>query len=1016
MANNEDDIDIGITVRDNGGGAVVDAMRAKLASYRAELKNLSDFEAEFGGTSGAGLASSLQVIDGEVNDVVAAFTKMARAIDITDEAAVKAYRAESQALVAYIEEIDGAQVAINQLGLALVDLAQKQRQAGSAASAGGGAVPAATLSEAAPALAASAQSTAVVDAEVQKLATDVNVAIGAFVRMGQLVDTTSREAVLAFRAEGDALASNLVSMGATDAELNRIGSTIGRVEQQFGAYTAAVATNSVEVERMPLGARRGANAIATLTFGLAAGSTSARTMAISLGSMISAMAAFSDSARVAAAATGIGALVTVLSVVIGLFYDLNHETDKAKDTLGDLGSLSAKQLKILHETNEANLALAQNQAAAAARQVEAEAQSLNPIENVIAAFHTKRARDTQKHYEDLVKLRENLTKSMVEAETKEAKALEEEGRKSQEKANQLSADRLRGPLAARRLAADQELADSLRTLEKETGAEKDKDAAAEGYRRQHAERILALDREEADHRRQLFERLQNDRLTAEAKLEDDTFQVQRASAERKYAAELESIKKDRDLNDAQRVQAGKLAEQAYTASLLDIEKERADRIREIREEAQGKLDAISGSDVNEAKIRAGYKKQIDVLNAAIASTATTDAEKAAARSGLALINALIPEEIAKARLEQIDKDISKTLSSEEQEITRTNALLQAHAITDQQAREKILDAMIKQRDTVAASIPLLQAQADLIPGNEEAIAKVEALKTKLLELNLSIMQVSDEFYKLKEAGIEASQNAIAALLEKIPSELLNQSTAQNNINAIRVHLASAQAELNDLMKGPQNVATTQRMTQLRAEIQGVNIDLGNAKKELVTWQSLFLDAARSIISALFQVEARMFAVYLVQQSLRLFGGGGGSGAGSALQIAGDVAGGVFAAGGGLIRGPGSSTSDSIPARLSDGEYVVRAAAVRSLGVGFLDAVNSAGSMPTAGGRSRAGGYAAGGLVAASEAQGAPSFHHLTVGMEDGLVTRHLESSEGNRVLLKWAENNSSKLRSLLGGR
>jgi hypothetical protein len=33
---------------------------------------------------------------------------------------------------------------------------------------------------------------------------------------------------------------------------------------------------------------------------------------------------------------------------------------------------------------------------------------------------------------------------------------------------------------------------------------------------------------------------------------------------------------------------------------------------------------------------------------------------------------------------------------------------------------------------------------------------------------------------------------------------------------------------------------------------------------------------------------------------------------------------VHAATGGLIRGPGTSTSDSIPARLSDGEFVVRA--------------------------------------------------------------------------------------------
>lgn len=49
--------------------------------------------------------------------------------------------------------------------------------------------------------------------------------------------------------------------------------------------------------------------------------------------------------------------------------------------------------------------------------------------------------------------------------------------------------------------------------------------------------------------------------------------------------------------------------------------------------------------------------------------------------------------------------------------------------------------------------------------------------------------------------------------------------------------------------------------------------------------------------------------------------------------------GLYQAGGGFISGPGSSTSDSIPAMLSDGEYVMRAAAVKKFGVGFMDAVN-----------------------------------------------------------------------------
>lgn len=46
--------------------------------------------------------------------------------------------------------------------------------------------------------------------------------------------------------------------------------------------------------------------------------------------------------------------------------------------------------------------------------------------------------------------------------------------------------------------------------------------------------------------------------------------------------------------------------------------------------------------------------------------------------------------------------------------------------------------------------------------------------------------------------------------------------------------------------------------------------------------------------------------------------------------------------GGEVEGPGTSTSDSIPAMLSDGEYVINAAAVKKVGTDFLDKINKMG--------------------------------------------------------------------------
>lgn len=59
-----------------------------------------------------------------------------------------------------------------------------------------------------------------------------------------------------------------------------------------------------------------------------------------------------------------------------------------------------------------------------------------------------------------------------------------------------------------------------------------------------------------------------------------------------------------------------------------------------------------------------------------------------------------------------------------------------------------------------------------------------------------------------------------------------------------------------------------------------------------------------------------------------------------IRVAGvNSVGGITRASGGPVYGPGTSTSDSIPARLSDGEYVIRASSVRKYGMGMFDALN-----------------------------------------------------------------------------
>nr|WP_083196160.1 phage tail length tape measure family protein [Pseudomonas sp. AU12215] len=77
----------------------------------------------------------------------------------------------------------------------------------------------------------------------------------------------------------------------------------------------------------------------------------------------------------------------------------------------------------------------------------------------------------------------------------------------------------------------------------------------------------------------------------------------------------------------------------------------------------------------------------------------------------------------------------------------------------------------------------------------------------------------------------------------------------------------------------------------------------------------------------------------------LFSGGGAAGGGSLFSsiLGGAGAAAVAAATGGHVRGPGTETSDSIPALLSDNEFVTRAAVVRQPGaLGFLHDFNAYG--------------------------------------------------------------------------
>ena len=121
-------------------------------------------------------------------------------------------------------------------------------------------------------------------------------------------------------------------------------------------------------------------------------------------------------------------------------------------------------------------------------------------------------------------------------------------------------------------------------------------------------------------------------------------------------------------------------------------------------------------------------------------------------------------------------------------------------------------------------------------------------------------------------------------------------------------------------------------------------DFSGAITDWITGAQSFGDAMKNILQQLISqlIQAAIYATIVAACT----GGGGGF----AARWKGAFGKGL--ATGGSVDGPGTGTSDSVPAMLSNGEYVLNAQAVDRLGVPFLNGLNT--------GRLR--GFASGGLV------------------------------------------------------
>ncbi|WP_314945925.1 hypothetical protein [Bradyrhizobium cosmicum] len=252
-----------------------------------------------------------------------------------------------------------------------------------------------------------------------------------------------------------------------------------------------------------------------------------------------------------------------------------------------------------------------------------------------------------------------------------------------------------------------------------------------------------------------------------------------------------------------------------------------------------------------------------------------------------------------------------------------------------------LSTAARERAKVAAQLETVAMQANAAAGKGEGVVTAEQ-KKRIEEVTTAYGAATEAIEKATVAQSirRAGQTALldphdVQIAEQLRGLYPDVGTALNSVEASAMRT-------NEAMRSIGSTMSSSLTTGLADILDGTkSVSAG------------FADMSRAIVRAL---EEAIIKMLIVQPLMRTLSGGLGFADGGLVSGAAPVA----KADGGYIAGPGSGTSDSIPARLSNGEFVVRASATAKHRA-VLEAIN-ADRIPR---------FADGGLVGNAGSSGAP---------------------------------------------
>ena len=313
-------------------------------------------------------------------------------------------------------------------------------------------------------------------------------------------------------------------------------------------------------------------------------------------------------------------------------------------------------------------------------------------------------------------------------------------------------------------------------------------------------------------------------------------------------------------------------------------------------------------------------------------------------------------------------------------------LVLAEQIKDTDQRNKTIDSIM---DQIRAEKALYDAKVDAAEWEknyadlqkeskglmERYFGDPEDIKPKIDKIKEELTKQIEEVNAAMAAPDEEEQLSGMAKILKMTPEALEEDLAKKGeslsvfaekykenlaaINAAQVENLTAAKQWHDYLK---NYAVD------------IGKSMGNALTDWITGAKTASEALKEFVQGLIKNALQLLAQWLSIYAIFLLTGdphlaaqaatkavfgvdigkGAKSSAGSGFSVTGRSGTNwgansfstskLFSASGGYITGPSTGISDSRPAMLSNGEYVIRSAAVDRIGVGTLDAIN-AGAIP-----------------------------------------------------------------------